>query len=157
MVVSIIKSTGVLTERLSWLFLEWRRFLQKRLVGYNISLQQISLLRQLDKHEFLLPNEVAVFLHCDRPTASVVIKNLEKKSFIYQMKDERNAKYHKLFISKKGKELLEFVNASVPPLTVSPFDVLSPEENEQLYYLLNKCCNRTKEIINQNIKEANNE
>ena len=155
--MSIIKSAGVLTEKLSWLFLEWRRFLQKRLVGYDISLQQMSLLRQLDKHEFLLPNEAADFLHCDRPTASVVIKNLEKKAFIYREKDERNAKYHKLFISKKGKEFLEFVNYSVQPLTINPFDVLSPEENEQLYYLLKKCCNRAKEIINQNIKEKNNE
>ena len=117
----------------------------------------MSLLKQLVKHEFLLPNEAAAFLHCDRPTASVVIKNLEKKGFIYRRKDERNAKYHKLFISNSGKEFIKFVDSSVPPLAVNPFDVLSSEEKEQLNYLLEKCCNRAKEIINQNIKEKINE
>ncbi len=151
--MNIIKGSGALTEILSWIFLEWRRFLQKRLVGYGISLQQLALLGYFVKHEFLMPNEIADYLHCDRPTASVVIKNLEKKGFIYRKKDERNAKYHKLFISTRGKEFLEFVNSSVPPLEVNPFDVLSSEEKEHLYYLLEKCRNRTKEIIKQNSKE----
>jgi DNA-binding MarR family transcriptional regulator len=148
MEVSCIKSTGALTERLAWLFLEWRRFLQRRLVGYDISLPQLSLLRELGRHEFLLPSQIADHLHCDRPTASVVIKNLEKKGYIYRKKSKENARYHKLFLSQKGREYLGKINASVPPVTVSPFDVLSPEENEQLYALLKKCCDRVKEITN---------
>lgn len=105
----------------------------------------------------MLPIEIAEYLHCDRPTASVIIRNLEKKEYIIRVKDVNNAKYHPVSISDKGTEYLELLNASIPPVTVSPFDVLTPEENEQLYQLLTKCCNRTKEIINVNRKEKGHE
>mgnify|MGYP002277116510 CR=1 FL=1 len=131
------------------MFLEWRRFLQKRLVGYDISLPQLSLLKTLAKRESMIPSEVAEYMHCDRPTASVIIKNLEKKGLIYRRKGKENAKYHRLFVSEKGKEYLAYINAAVPPLNISPFDVLTPEESELLYGLLTKCCGRMKEIKNK--------
>ncbi|NRD77110.1 winged helix-turn-helix transcriptional regulator [Bacillus sp. BRMEA1] len=115
----------------------------------------MALLTELNKNEFLSPNEIADYLHCDRPTASVIIKNLEKKDWIYRKKNEKNARYHKILISEKGKEVLKRVNSSVPPLTISPFDVLTSEESDQLFDLLKKCENRMKEIILS--KEHNNE
>ncbi|WP_312857343.1 MarR family winged helix-turn-helix transcriptional regulator [Neobacillus endophyticus] len=151
----MIKSSGILTEKISWLFLEWRRYNQKRLIIYDITIQQMALLTELNKNEFLSPNEIADYLHCDRPTASVIIKNLEKKDWIYRKKNEKNARYHKILISEKGKEVLKRVNSSVPPLTISPFDVLTSEESDQLFDLLKKCENRMKEIILS--KEHNNE
>ncbi|MFT8352286.1 MarR family winged helix-turn-helix transcriptional regulator [Clostridium saccharoperbutylacetonicum] len=153
--MNAIKSFGILTEKIAWLFLEWRRFNQKRLVIYGITIQQMALLNELYKNESLSPNEIADYLHCDRPTASVIIKNLEKKDWIYRKKDEKNAKYHKIIILEKGKEVLEKVNSSVQPLTISPFDVLTSEESDQLFYLLKKCEDRMKEITH--LKENNNE
>ncbi|SMC16518.1 DNA-binding transcriptional regulator, MarR family [Clostridium acidisoli DSM 12555] len=153
--MSVIKNFGILTEKIAWLFLEWRRFNQKRLVSYDITIQQRALLNELNKNEFLSPNEIANYLHCDRPTASVIIKNLEKKDWIYRKKDEKNAKFHKILISEKGKEILQSVNSSVQPLTISPFDVLTSEESEQLFYLLKKCEDRMNEI--KDSKENNNE
>ena len=110
----------------------------------------MSLLNKLKKSEFLLPLEIADYLHCDRPTASVIIKNLEKKEFVYRKKDDRNAKYHRVYLSKKGLDYIEMVNKALPTLTISPFDVLTPEESEQMLMLLNKCCNRMKVILEQN-------
>lgn len=155
--VETVKSYGLLTEKLSWLFLEWRRYLQKGLLSYDITLQQMSLLHRLDKKESMLPNEIADYLHCDRPTASVILRNLEKKEYILRRKDPVNAKYHHIAISDKGKKFLELLSSSMPRVTVSPFDVLTPEENEQLYYLLTKCCDRTKDIIHLNQKEKKSE
>ncbi|OAA84831.1 MarR family winged helix-turn-helix transcriptional regulator [Clostridium ljungdahlii] len=153
--MNAIKSSGILTEKIAWLFLEWRRFNKKRLVIYDITIQQMALLNELYKNESLSPNEIADYLHCDRPTASVIIKNLEKKDWIYRKKDEKNAKYHKIIILENGKEVLQKVNSSVQPLTISPFDVLTSEESDQLFYLLKKCEDRMKEITH--LKENNNE
>lgn len=150
--MNYIKSSGALTEKISWLFLEWRRFLQKRLLNYEITIQQLSLLSQLNKKEYLLPNEIASWLHCDRPTASVIIKNLEKKKFVNRKKDENNAKYSKIILTESGKKFLEDVHSTLPPLEVNPFDVLTSEESEMLFSLLKKCSERMKEIINENEK-----
>lgn len=144
--MTAIKSSGILTEKIAWLFLEWRGFNQKRLVTYDITIQQRSLLNELNKNEFLLPNEIVDYLHCDRPTASVIIKNLEKKDWVNRKKDEKNAKFHKILISEKGKKVLQDVNSSVQPLTISPFDMLTSEESDQLFYLLKKCEDRMNEI-----------
>lgn len=152
-----IRKEGELTEKLAWLFLEWRRFLQRRLAGYDITLQQMSLLKRLKKSDYLLPHEIADFLHCDRPTASVIIKNLERKGYVNRAKDEGNAKYRRISISKEGNDYLDAIDASLEPLGVSPFDVLSPEENETLYRLLKKCCERTRKIVGKTEKEKENE
>lgn len=97
----------------------------------------------------MIPSEVAEYMHCDRPTASVIIKNLEKKGLIYRRKGEENARYHRLYLSDEGREYLAFINEAVPPLDISPFDVLTPEESEQLYGLLTKCADRMREIKDQ--------
>ena len=153
--MNTIISFGILTEKIAWLFLEWRRFNQKRLVGYDITIQQMAVLRELERNDFLSPNEIANCMHCDRPTVSVIIKNLEKKGWIYRKKDENNAKFHKILISTQGKEILQSISSLLPQLTISPFDVLTGEENEKLFYLLKKCEDRMKEIIN--IEDDNNE
>jgi len=97
----------------------------------------------------MVPSEVAEYMHCDRPTASVIIRNLEKKGLIYRKKGEENARYHRLFISDRGKEYLKYINEEVPPLDISPFDVLTPEESEHLYELLTKCGDRMRDIKDQ--------
>jgi DNA-binding MarR family transcriptional regulator len=111
----------------------------------------------LNKREFLLPLEIADYLHCDRPTASVIIKNLEKKALIYRKKDEKNSKFHRIYISKVGQEYIQMIDSSVPKLTVSPFDILSQEEKEQLLMLLDKCCSRMKDIAENHKEERKDE
>ena len=95
-----------------------------------------------------MPNEISEYLHCDRPTASVVIKNLEKKGLIIRRKDQRNSKFHRIYMSKEGQDYIQMIASSLPKLTVSPFDILTQEEKEQLLMLLNKCCTRMQEIKN---------
>jgi len=124
--------------------------LQKRLQNFDITTQQLSLLSQLNKKEYLHPNEIASWLHCDRPTASVIIRNLEKKRFVSRKKDENNAKYSKIILTENGRSFLEDIHLTLPPLEVNPFDVLTLEESEILYSLLKKCCERMKDISNEN-------
>ena len=76
--------------RLSVAFLTWRRHLQRHLVPFGITLKQVYVLRQLVRREFLYPSKIAEMLFCDRPTATVVIRNLGKQGWVVREKDEQD-------------------------------------------------------------------
>lgn len=96
--------------------LGWKRFIQKGLVGEGISLKQYYLLLQLEENISLQPAQVAALLFCDRPTASVIIRNMEKNGWIRREKDPKNRKFIDLFITPLGREKLEHTR-NLPSLT----------------------------------------
>ena len=139
-------SFGSISSTMSWIFLEWRRVLQKDLLPYNITKQQLSVLSTLIKKGEMSPNEIADWLHCDRPTATVVIKNLERRDFLSRKKNPNNKKFQIISISEKGLEFFEFVNKDKKTIEENPFDVLSQGELEQLDAMLKKVKERVSQI-----------
>jgi len=91
--------------------LAWKRFVQKGLVGEGISLKQFYLLLQLSENQTLQPGFVAELLFCDRPTASVIIRNMAKQGWITRRKDPSNRKHILLSITDEGMAKLERVRA----------------------------------------------
>lgn len=119
--------------------LAWKRFVQKGLVGEGISLKQFYLLLQLAENPFLQPAMVAELLFCDRPTASVIIRNMEKREWIRREKDPKNRKHIRLFITECGREKLAYVR-QLPHLQArfeqDPLACFSPTERRQFEGLL---------------------
>ncbi len=145
---------ALMMEKVGWLFLEWRRLRQKRITPYGLTIQQYSILRQLAKSDYLAPSDIAEWLHCDRPTASVIIKNLEKKEWIARCKDEQNAKRHRIFITEQGKVLLQRIVDELPESPEHPFDVLTEEECAAMLSSLRKACKRMKILSAADINEG---
>ena len=118
-------------------FLSYRRGLQKKLLPLGGTLKQHYVLRQLIKREYLLPSEIAEELYCDRPTASVIIKNLLKQGWITKYKDPANGKYFRITITEKGREQAEKACGVIHP-EYDPLSVLDAEERKQFIVLLKK-------------------
>ncbi len=89
-------------NRIGIIFLSYRRQLQGRLSGYNITLQQYRILKILAAREYLYPSEIAGMLYCDRPTATLIIRNLEKKNWIKKERDKDNGKLVRITITAHG-------------------------------------------------------
>ncbi|WP_459195572.1 MarR family winged helix-turn-helix transcriptional regulator [Wukongibacter baidiensis] len=122
-------------------YLTWTRKLQRELVPHGITLKQQFVLRQLKRKSFLYPFQIAEMLYCDRPTASVIIKNLEKKGWVKKEKDPENAKQYRIFITEDGLTKFESLNGASGPDDMDRFDplkCLSHEEREQLDQLIMK-------------------
>jgi DNA-binding MarR family transcriptional regulator len=90
-------------ERLSIAFLTWRRYLQRQIAAHGITLKQSFVLRQLVKQDDLLPSEVARMLFCDRPTATVIVKNLEKQGWVQRRRDEQDRRRTRITITPAGR------------------------------------------------------
>lgn len=135
--------------KLGTIFLTWRRYQQRGVLPHKITLKQLYLLRKLVENEFLLPSEIAGLLYCDRPTATVVIRNMAREGWVSRQTDPENARQIRVLITEKGREKLQTVDDRQPQDADSGFDPLacfSDEEKSQLDYLLNKLRSHMKKI-----------
>lgn len=123
-------------EDLAWIFLEWRRYQQRRLKPFHITIQQFALMRAIAREGSMCANEAAQFLHCDSPTLSVIIANLQKKGFLDRIPDENDKRRCRLVITEKGVSEIARIKSGMPPLGKKPFDCLTAQQRRQLAALL---------------------
>jgi DNA-binding MarR family transcriptional regulator len=122
-------------------FLTWTRYRKKEILPYGITLKQFEVLRQLRKRESLYPAEIADMLFCDRPTASVVIKNMEKQGWVKRQLDRNDSRHINVTLEPAGKAKLNEITWEQPKFKgkrFEPFSCFTRQEKEQFTKLLAK-------------------
>jgi len=121
-------------------FLTWRRHRSAVLAPHGVTLKQVHVLRYLSAVETLAPSDVAEMLFCDRPTASVVLKNLEKKGLITRQRDRRDRRRIVVRLAPKGAQKLQRMAESgvFRRPAFDPLGCFDSEELGQLERLLSK-------------------
>ena len=135
-------------ESISKAFLTWKRHHQRVTLPYGITLKQLYVLRQLERREILHPSEIAEMLYCDKPTASVVIKNMEKQGWIKRTPDPVDSRRTEITLEPSGRiKLVEIRRkpACSPRKSFDPLSCFTCEERAQLTKLLTK--------LNQHLKQ----
>lgn len=90
-------------SRIGVIYLNWTRRLQRLLLPHGITLKQLHVLQELLRRKVLFPAQIADMLYCDRPTASVIIRNLEKQGWIEKEKDLDNRRRFRILITETGR------------------------------------------------------
>lgn len=126
-----------LMSRLGIAFLTWRRYLQKQIAPRGVTLKQQFVLRQLSRRDYLNPSEIAGMLYCDRPTASVVIDNLEKQGWVRREKDPQNRKFLRISLTPAGMDKLAELDQVGEP-EFDPLACFNVDEKQELERLLKK-------------------
>lgn len=130
-----------LMNKMGLIYLTWTRNLKQQLVPHGITLKQQFVLKQLRSEQFLYPHQIAEMLYCDRPTASVIIRNMVKKGWICKVKDEENRKQYKISITDVGREKYKSLNGASGIEDMNRFDplkCLSDDEKDQLEKIISK-------------------
>jgi DNA-binding MarR family transcriptional regulator len=120
-------------------FLTWRRYLKRQIAPYEITLKQSHVLDRLQEQDYLLPSEIADVLYCDRPTASLIINNLEKEGWVERRPDSEDGRQTRVVITQKGREKSAEVRRQVwDPLASSlhPLSCFDAEELDNLEELI---------------------
>lgn len=127
-------------ERLGTVFLTWRRSLQKGYSPHGVTLKQAYLLRKLSSRDFLHPSEIAEMLFCDRPTATVIIRNLARQGWVTREPDPNDRKRGRIRITPAGraKHLDIRRDDSKPERQFDPAGCFTDEERLQFERLLRK-------------------
>ena len=136
-----------LMSRITIASLTWKRHLQRELLNHGITLKQIFLLNQLDREAFLYPSRIAEMLFCDRPTATVVINNMEAQGWITRERDPDDRKRVRVCITAAGREKRAAIAAAGGDNTFDPLACLSTAEQTELEKLMSK--------LNQHLAQLN--
>jgi DNA-binding MarR family transcriptional regulator len=124
-------------SRMGIVFLTWRRYLQRQVLPYGITLKQEFVLHQLENRPYLNPAEIAELLFCDRPTATVIINNLAKQGWVSRSKDPENQKYIRISLTQAGRGKVAELR-QMPAEAFDPIDSLTADEKTQLEAILKK-------------------
>jgi DNA-binding MarR family transcriptional regulator len=139
-------------------FLTMKRYRQKEVLPYGITLKQFYILRQLTKEGGLNPSKIADMLFCDRPTATVVIKNMEKQGWVKREMDPEDSRRIRVTLEPEGRAKIKELTWKLTDSSKKSFDPLScfnNREKDQFAKLLAKLnlhlnahikCHSTKEI-----------
>jgi DNA-binding MarR family transcriptional regulator len=136
-------------RRLGIAFLTWRRYLAGKLVPHSITLKQSFVLGQLVDQEYLLPSKIASMLFCDRPTATVIVKNMEKQGWVRRERDTQDRRQMRVIITEAGKYKLSEIQENVWEPIDSAFDPLGcfgEDEIEVLDDLLGRLVKHLRQL-----------
>jgi DNA-binding MarR family transcriptional regulator len=127
----------------------WRRHLQRHLVPFGITLKQLHVLRRLARHEYLYPSKIAEMLFCDRPTATVIIRNMEKQGWVTRQRDAQDRRQVRVIITERGKDKLAEIAPSWRDLErqFDPLGCFSEHEVAELARLLTKLNVHLKQLV----------
>ncbi len=137
-------------------FLTLKHFRQKEILPYGITLKQFYVLRQLKKEGVLNPSEIAEMLYSDRPTATVVIKNMEKQGWVKRELDPDDSRRIRVTLKPAGQTKMREIARKLIDSKKESFDPLScftSREKEQFTKLLAKLNLHLKEQVNWRKRE----
>ena len=135
-------------------FLTLKRYRPKEVLPYGITLKQFYVLRQLKKEGVLNPSGIAEMLFCDRPTATVVIKNMEKQGWVKRELDPDDSRRLRVTLEPAGHAKMKEL---VPKLTDSkkesfdPLSCFTNPEKDQFTKLLVKLNLHLKEQVKRHV------
>lgn len=121
-------------SRIGVISLSWSRRLQRQLLPHGITLKQLHVLQELLRREVLSPSQIAEQLYADRPTATVIIRNLRKSGWVATERDPDNRRRACVRITPSGRQKVREVRQAGfrgnPSLKLE--GLFSPEELERL-------------------------
>ena len=121
--------------------LVWKRYAQRNINPYGVTVNQYEVLRQLKRRGTLFPSDIAEMLFCDRSTATVVIRNMEKKGWVKREIDSQDHRRFLVTLSSASLEKYEEVpwdTHEFKQTRFQPTGCFSKEEKTQLVSLLAK-------------------
>ena len=128
-------------DRVGIVFLRWRRYLQSQLAPHDITLQQGFVLQRLAAAEYLAPSVIARLLFCDRPTVTVVLRNLQRRGWVMQQRDPLDGRRSRVLLTPAGRDkLAELEGEFWRPLAarLDPLGALDARERAEFDRLITK-------------------
>ncbi len=118
----------------------FRRYRLANVTTVGLTLPQYNALVQLDRHGKLNPSRIAELLFSDRPTTTVILRNLARQGWIERGRDETNRKYVIIRITPAGrKKLQELRDAEEAQASgFEPLGCFTTDEREKLESMLDR-------------------
>jgi DNA-binding MarR family transcriptional regulator len=125
-------------SRLAKVHLTHKRRLQSALQPHGITLKQFYVLRLIERRGPQNPSVIAEELYCDRPTASVIIRNMERRDWVESQPDPESKRRRRIVLTAQGRRKISRLDRIEWHDGFDPLGDLSQKEKNQLERLLLK-------------------
>lgn len=119
-------------------FLTWRRWLSREYSPYGVTLKQLYILRRLKSVQFLYPSDIADMLFADRPTVTVIIRNLARDGLVRKVRDSDDGKRTRVILTDKGRDKAAVLTKESDRIGehIDPFSCFTEAQRKQFVKLL---------------------
>lgn len=134
---------SALPETVRQLLARVRRHLQSALDtrGLNMSPPEAHILYLIQAQPAISPLEIATQAGCDKAFVARKIKAMEEAGWIVREKDEQDQRRCKLHLTPAGQQCCQQIEDARREAHSAVFHPLSPDEQELLNALMQKCLN----------------
>lgn len=124
--------------------------INNRLKPYGIGSGQYIFLINIHKNEGMSQKELSKLVTIDKTTTAKAVKKLEDEGYIYREQDEEDKRYHKLYLTQKGKEFIPTLQEILRSITETLTSGMSDKQHEQtiesLKGMLENACKSVEEL-----------
>jgi DNA-binding MarR family transcriptional regulator len=132
------------------IFTARRRKAADRLRSFEITLQQLHLVRLARRRGAISPSAAAAELSCDKPTMTLVAEKCLERGWLARRRSESDRRSYRLVLTGEGEELLDSIERAKLLSASSlgdPLDALGHEEREAFVLALMKVEARAAELF----------
>lgn len=104
----------------------------------EITSEQFGILFVLYRQDGQYQRQLGQLLMKDRPNITRMLDTLEENEFLYRQKDEENRRISKVFITQKGRELVEQIIPQRQKIIKKALEGISEDEINMLLSTLEK-------------------
>jgi len=112
--------------------------MNNELKKYNIGIGQIYFLKKLSNKDGINQEHLAESLNFSKATSTRAIKKLEKEGYIIRKKDKTDKRAYNVFITKKGKQLMNIFRNITSDWTHTLLSGFTEHERELFINFLKK-------------------
>ena len=129
-----------IAKYISQLYRKGSSYINKEISKYGIGSGQFMFLLELYKKDGKNQEEIAEDLKMDKGTTARALKKLEEQGFLTRLRDERDKRSNKIYLSDKAKNIREDIFNILDDWNKQITRSLAKEEVKMLEDLLEKVC-----------------
>jgi DNA-binding MarR family transcriptional regulator len=134
------RNNDYIGKYISQLYRKGNSFISRELCNVGIGSGQFMFLMELYRQDGRSQEELSEILNIDKGTTARAIKKLEEEGFLLRIKDERDKRAYKLYLTDKGKDVKEDIQKVLIEWENRITFQLNEEEKDTIKLLLKKIC-----------------
>lgn len=91
--------------------------INQKLKSYGIGSGQYIFLIKIYENEGTSQKELSKLISIDKTTTAKAVKKLEEEGYVYRVKDPEDRRYHKLYLTQRGKDFMPTLNETLKGIT----------------------------------------
>lgn len=121
--------------------------LRQTISSYGLGKGQPPILKYLTENNGCKQTDIAHREHVTPATTTVMLQTMEKNGLIERKPDESDLRIMRVYITDKGKEVIARCDRAIENMEREIFEVFSKEELETFKTLMQKKCDRLKDLL----------